>query len=197
MNLRELFSDKLARKIWGQYFRRVRWHSRSLNPRIQEELHLEIQDHLYESFKLEKGDSEAERLLNAIDKIGNPEEFIKPMIAEKLLTEASRTLNPKTIISGLYYNVRTGTKKLFFSLLFGLGYFISFVCGLMVILKILFPETSGLLIHRNGGWALGIIDEVKDIKEDILGFWIIPIGIILAVFIYWGLSRLLKRLSKY
>lgn len=194
---KKLFSDKLAQKIWDQYFRRVRWFSKSINFKLQEELKLEIQDHLYESFTRETGESEAERLLNAIDRIGDPEEYIKPMIAEKLLVNASKTFNPKTIVKGLYYYIWGGVKKFFITILFGVGYIISFISGFLVVLKLFFPNTSGLLIHKNGGFALGIIDDIKDIKTDVLGYWIIPIGIILSVGIYLVLTRSsLRRLVK-
>ena len=197
MNVKKLFSNKLAQKIWDQYFRRVRWFSKSINFKLQEELKLEIQDHLYESFNREVGESEAERLLNAIDKIGDPEEYIQPMVAEKLLSNASQTLNPKTVVQGLYYYILGGAKEFFVAMLVGIGYLISFISAFMAILKPFFPKTSGLLIHKNGGFALGIIDDVKDIRTDVLGYWIIPVGIILSVLIYLGFTRfLLKKIPK-
>jgi hypothetical protein len=55
---------------------------------------------------------------------------------------------------------------------------------------------SGLLVNSRGGLAFGIIEDVKDIRADVLGYWIIPIGIILSVAIYMGLTRLLRVLKR-
>ncbi len=197
MNVKKLFADPLAQRIWDHYFRRVRRFSKSINLKLQEELKLEIQDHLYESFSRETGESEADRLLNAIDKIGDPEEYIKPMAAEKLLINAAQSFNPKTIFKGLYYYIWGGVKRFCIAVLFGIGYAISLILGFFALLKPFLPETSGLLINSRGGLAFGIIEDIKDIRADILGYWIIPIGIILSVTIYMGLTRLLlKRLAK-
>ena len=144
MNVKILFSDKLAQKIWDQYFRRVKWVSRSLSVKLQEELILEIQDHLYESFGRETGKSEADRLLNAIDKIGEPEEYIKPMVAERLLMDASQTFNPKMIAQGLYYHFWGSLKNFLSSIIFFLGYSIVLILGLLTILKIIYPRYVGI-----------------------------------------------------
>ncbi len=190
-----LFSDPLAQRIWNQYFRRVKFFSKSIQPESQQELKLEIQDHLYESFSRETGGSEADRLLNAIDKIGDPEEYITPMVAERLLVDASQTYNPKTIVRGLYYYIRGGVKHVFFSLLFLIGYGIAFMIGLFTILKILFPEYVGIFLHKSGEYSYGF-DANQTNAAEVLGYWLIPIGVGLAVLLYMGLTRLLRVLKR-
>jgi hypothetical protein len=195
MKINELFSDKIAVKIWDQYFRRVNRFSRILDKDQQKELQLEIQDHLYESFNQETGDSEAVRLLNAIDKIGDPEEYIKPMVAYMLLSSASRTLNPKTIIKGLYYNIFEGIKHLFVSLFYVVGYLTAITFGSMAILKLFFPKNVGFFIYKSGGYAFGVIGDPINVRTEILGYWIIPIGIVLSLLLYFSLTRSLRVLK--
>lgn len=195
MKTEELFSDKVAAKIWNQYFSRINRFSKTLNKDQQEELQLEIQDHLYESFKQETGESEPVKLLNAIDKIGDPEEYIKPLVADMLLSSASRTLNPKTIIKGLYYNIFEGIKHLFVSLFFVIGYLIAITFGSMAILKLFFPKNVGFFIYKSGGHAFGIIGDPINVRTEILGYWIIPIGIVLSLLLYFLLTRSLRVLK--
>lgn len=195
IHMEKLFSDKLTQKIWSQYFRRVRHFSKSLNSDIQQDLKLEIQDHLYASFRNETGESEAERLLNAIDKIGNPEEYIKPMIAGRLLVDASQTFNPKMIAKGLYYYIQKGVKNFLFSLLFFFGYFIVLIISLLTILKIFCPEYVGIFLHSNGKYSYGF-DANSVNTTELLGYWFIPIGIVLSLLLYVGLTKLLKVLNK-
>ena len=194
-NVEKLFSDEIAQKIWNQYFLRVKFFSKSINSKIRQELKLEIQDHLYESFSRETGESEAERLLNAIDKIGDPEEYIKPMVAERLLMDASQTFNPKMIAQGLYYHFWGSLKNFLFSIIFFLGYSIVLILGLLTILKIICPRYVGIFLHDNGGYSFGFDANSMNTTE-VLGYWFIPIGAVLSILLYLGLTKLLKVLKK-
>ncbi len=196
MKTEELFSDKVAARIWNQYFRRVNRFSKTLDKDQQEELQLEIQDHLYESFKQETGESEAVRLLNAIDKIGDPEEYIKPMVADRLLSSASRTLNPKTILKGLYYYLFGSIKRFFVSLSFSIGYLMVITFGIMAILKPFFPNNVGVFLDKDGIPNIGIIGDSSRLQTDVLGYWIIPIGIFVSLLLYLGLTKKLKILKR-
>lgn len=197
MKTKEIFSKKVTVKIWDQYFRRVNRFSKTLDRDLQKELQLEIQDHLYESFKQETGESEAVRLLNAIDKIGDPEEYIKPMVADRLLSSASRTLNPKTILKGLYYYLFGSIKRFFVSLFFSIGYLIVITFGIIAILKPFFPNNVGIFLDKDGfPTNIGIIGDSSPLQTDVLGYWIIPIGIVVSLLLYLGLTKKLKILKR-
>lgn len=196
MNTQNVFSETVAEKIWKDYFRRVNRCSKALGAEEQQELVLEIQDHLLESFKQETGATEAERLLDAIEKIGDPESFIKPLVADKLLTKASKTFNPKTIVKGLFQYLSISIRNFLFALLFTVGYLASIAMGLMALLKPFFPQHIGLIIYENGDFVFGIDVDITGAVGEVLGYWIIPIGAALCVFIYLGLTRLLKVLRK-
>lgn len=202
MTQEDLFRDKVARKIWERYFRQVEKHTRALASDQKKEIGLEIQDHLFEGFKAEKGENEAERLLNAIEKIGEPEEFLRPMMADYLLSRASRTMNPRTVIKGLYYNLFGGLKKSLVSLLYGVGYLLVIMFGLMALLKVFFPGNVGLIAHESGsmsfgilfdsGPKLGIIFDGTPLKEELLGFWIVPISLLIGTLLYLVLTKKLN-----
>lgn len=192
----DLFNDSVSARIWEQYFRRVQRFSRSLESEFQQELKLELQDHLYESFNREPGENEAERLLNAIDKIGDPEEYIRPMVADRLLMSASRSMNPKSVLTGLYYNISGGVKYAFLSLFFAVGYMMAVLFWLMALLKPLIPGSIGLFVYNSGGFGFGVIDGSPGPRSELLGYWLIPIGIILGLLIYLGLTRLLRLFAR-
>ena len=195
MNGEKILSDTVAIKIWHQYFRRVKRCAKPLKSNQQEELILEIQDHLLESFKQETGDKEAEKLLNAIDKLGDPEEYLRPMIADRLLSSASSTLNPKTVFKGLYYDLFGNIKSFLLSLAFSLGYLTAFVFAVLSILKIFFPDNIGFFVGQNGSILIGIIGG-ESLKTDILGFWDIPLGLLVSLIIYLVLTRNLKVIKR-
>ena len=195
MKVEKILSDTVAKKIWHQYFRRVKRCAKPLKAHQQEELILEIQDHLLESFKQETGDNEPEKLLNAIDKLGDPEEYLKPMIADRLLSSASSTLNPKTIFRGLYYDLFGDIKSFLLSLAFSLGYLAAFVFAVLSILKIFFPDNIGFFINETGGILIGIIGG-ESLKTDILGYWDVPLGLLVSLIIYLVLTRNLKVVKR-
>ena len=195
MKVEKILSDTVAKKIWHQYFRRVKRCAKPLNSNQQEELILEIQDHLLESFKQETGDYEAEKLLNAIDKLGDPEEYLRPIIADRLLSSASNTLNPKTVFKGLYYDLFGNIKGFLLSVAFSLGYLAAFVFAVLSILKIFFPDNIGFFINETGGILIGIIGG-ESLKTDILGYWDVPLGLLVSSIIYLVLTRNLKVVKR-
>lgn len=196
MNTTNVFSETVTKKIWKQYLHRVNRCSKALGPEEQEELLLEIQDHLLESFKQETGESEAHRLLDAIAKIGEPEDFIKPIVADKLLVKASKTYNPKTIVTGLFYYLSISAKHFLLALLFSLGYVTAFIAGVMALLKPFFPNNVGLILYEGGDFVLGVDVDTTGAVGEVLGYWVIPIGLTAALLIYLGLTRLLSVLRK-
>jgi len=194
MNVQVPFQDKITIKIWDQFFKNLDRKMKALRPDQKKELKLEIQDHLLASFQMEKAKDEAERLLNAIDLLGDPEEFIRPLLADKLLTRAAKTLSPKAAFKGLYYHIFGGVKGLVLSFFFGIGYVIVFILAVMALLKPFFPKNVGVLIQEEGGLVVGILANSKNVKIDVFGYWIIPLGLILAVILYIALTKLLRLL---
>ncbi len=189
------FSDKVSIKIWQQHFKLIRHLSRTLSDQSQNDLILEIQDHLYESFRNQPGDDEPERLLNAIEQMGSPEEYLHPIITDHLLSAASKTYNPATILKSLVYYLMGGLKRFLISLFMMIGYTFSLVLAFMACVKPFYPEHIGLFISPQNGVSLGFVKSAS-IESEILGYWMIPIGLVLSLGLYFGLTRLLRILRK-
>jgi uncharacterized membrane protein len=194
MNKENLFKDKITLKIWDNYFNRIDKMIRSLDRTQKEETKLEIQDHLLESFQNEKEDKEAVKLLNAIEKMGEPEEYLKPMVADKLLTKASNTMSPLIILKGLYYYLYGGIKRFIVSLSFIMGYILALCFLVIAILKFFIPNSTGLFLYPDGDLKFGLDINAAAAKE-ILGYWIVPIGIGLSSLTYFILTRFLRSLK--
>lgn len=191
-----IFNDKVAGKIWAQYFRRLEALVLALDETQRRELELEIKGHLLESYQSETAGGEAERLLNAIERLGEPESYIKPMLAERLLSSASRSLRPKYVLKGLYYHFVGGARKVLAGVVFAVGYLLVFVLALIGVLKIFFPRHVGLFLYEQGGALLGMDVKPEHVRTEVLGYWIIPICLGLAFALYVGLTKFLKVLRK-
>ena len=196
MNYELKFNDDVARKIWNNYFKRVDKSMRSIQKTKREELKLEIQGHLLESMEDASTDSDSSKLMDAIDRLGEPEDFIKPMIADKLLLDASKTFNPRNVFMGLFFNLHSSIKRAVLTMIISLGYCFLFCIAVMTIMKIIIPSHVGVFLPENGGiTTVGILVNPGPHKE-ILGFWTIPIGVVCTALLYTGLTRLLRVFIK-
>lgn len=190
------FADPVAARIWAQYFRRMNRLLRPLDEAQARELTLEIQGHLWESFRSEAAGSEAERLLNAIDRLGEPESFIGPMRSDRLLEKASKSFRPKDVLKGLYWHLVGGTKKAVLGVVYVLGYILAVIFGLIAVLKIVSPRHVGLFLFNDGDFMFGYALDLTGLRTEVLGYAIIPICGFAAIGLYFGLTRLLKTLKR-
>ena len=188
----DFFTNSITRKIWNQYDRRLQHILRRTDKEERKELLLEIKGHLLESFHQDPAESEEEKLLNAIDRLGDPEIFLRPLIADRYMTRASRTLSPKDVVKGLYYSLFTGLKKAFISFLLGLGYILVFVLVAISFLKPFFPNHVGLILFNDGSMTAGMSTNSSGVKIDYLGYWVIPIAACLSILLYIGLTKYLR-----
>ena len=81
------------------------------------------------------------------------------------------------------------------AIFFGIGYLLTFIMGLMSFAKFFIPEKVGLFFWPDGGWGFGII-EVTDGASEILGYWIVPLGLLIAFVLYFILTQILKSTLK-
>jgi len=196
MKSEDFFKNTITKKIWNQYDQRLQHILRRTDKEEKKELLLEIKSHLLESFNQDPAESEEEKLLNAIDRLGEPEIFLRPLIADRYMTRASRTLSPKDVARGLYFSLFTGFKKAVISSLLGLGYILVFVLALMALLKPFFPNHVGVLLFNDGTITAGLGINSSGVKTDYLGYWVIPISAALAFLIYIGLTKYLHKVRR-
>lgn len=191
-----VFEENNTKRIWDDYFYRVEKITKPLNTKQKEELTAELKSHLYESFSSREHGNEVEKLLDAIDKFGKPEDYLKPMVSERLMNSGKESLYPKNIFMGaLYssYNSSVVTMKMFF---IGLGFMSSLIFAVIAVFKPLYPRNVGFFYKAGDFLTIGIKGESVPLMYDPLGMWTIPVSIILAVLIYLGMTKSLKRMSR-
>ena len=194
MNFEPKFNDRTTQRIWDNYFKRIRKSLNRAPHKISDELILELKSHLYESFEEDKEKSESNRLLNAIERMGDPDEFLKPIIADKLLIDASKSFNPKSIFYGIYYNLYGGIARVFLALILWAGYLIAFFFSALAVLKIFFPQRTGLFYSDKGVYYLGFMETAAG--KDVLGYYFIPIALLISAVLFWILTKLLRLIIR-
>ncbi|MEZ0006430.1 putative membrane protein [Flavobacterium sp. 28YEA47A] len=186
------FTDTNAKRLYKDYIGRVKHAVKDLSKENQHETLLEINSHIYEAFSL-SNTNEVESLLDIFDKLGRPEIFLKELVSEKKLEEATKTFNPVKIIKALLLNITNGISYIIFLILY-LSLF-SFV--FLIFAKIFDPENVGFFYRNNDIFVLGKISSssINYRQYEQLGNLFIPIMAVSA-FILFVIITFLLKLSK-
>ncbi len=193
MKFKEIaFREQNSQRIYRDYIARIQQAIKTLNATNQQEILLEINSHIYESL-MSNPDSEKEevaRLLDILEKLGQPEVFLKPLVAEKKLDEATRTFNPLQVIKALVLNIGNGISYVIFAVLYLLLFGFVFLIGA----KLVDPQNVGLFYRANDICILGYYrnNGVTYLEYEKLGNWFIPLMVVLAVFFYFMITLLLR-----
>ena len=119
MNIKEIqFKESSSQRIYKNYMNRIEKTLSSLSKSDQKEILLEFNSHIYEGLARKNKGNETNQLLDILDKLGEPEEVLKPLIADKKLEQATRTFNPIHLFKALTLNITNGVSYLFFGILY-------------------------------------------------------------------------------
>lgn len=189
------FQKSTAQKIYASYIKRLKRTTQPLAKNDREDVLMEFNSHIYEGMKRNAHEDEADRLLDVLDKLGEPEEVLKPLIAEKKLAQASKTFNPIHVFKALALNVGNGIFYIFMALLYiSLSVFV-----FLIYAKITNPTEVGLFLKNGNFMALGKINpdylESYNIME-VLDNWFIPAMLVSIVILYVAITLLLRLKRK-
>ena len=100
-----LFKKKETLKVWQSYSEQLGNILKKVKSAYRNDIITEIQSHILDGFSELKMENETERLRKAIKNLGDPSDFLMPLIAEKYLDDASSNYKPMFIAKGLYYYI--------------------------------------------------------------------------------------------
>jgi len=184
------FRDPAAAGLWADYVGEVDRMVALIGPEAAE-LSDDLRAHLADSYASDQTGTEIERLRRAIDRLGKPSEFLRPMLAEELLERGAQSYNPSLISRGLYHTIRSGSRRAFAAIAFAAGYIALAIFAAMTLLKPFFGDHVGLIRGPNGSLTFGLVSD--GLGEELLGLWSIPLTLALCAFLYVLLTRALRR----
>ncbi|HMH32915.1 MAG TPA: hypothetical protein VK543_07785 [Puia sp.] len=186
-------NDKNAKRVYAQFLALLRSKSTVLKTADRDELKTELISHVYESMgPSDSEENELNRLLNAIEKLGNLDDVVNPIIADKMIEYARSSVNPEALMNAYVNNSGSLFRKLIIGITFSLFFILVTVVAIISVVKI-FDPTAGLYVGPKI-FVLGKVGDSSQAKE-ILGYWIIPVAIILAFILYWVFLRLLHLIK--
>ena len=186
-----VFTQTPAQTLWESYLRQVNDLCGLLDMRQKADIQMELKAHLLESYiQLEEGD-ELTRLQTAIARLGQPEEFVPSWVEERLLEGSQPGSVARNLLHLLRVNAFKSIRQFILSMLIGFGYLIAFYMFLVVIMKLIFPDHVGLYVSDTGWLVIGYVDSIH--FKELLGFWLIPLGLAGSILLSWLLNNLLRR----
>ncbi|WP_212005175.1 hypothetical protein [Chitinophaga sp. HK235] len=169
--------------------KRVKKATRSLSTENQDDIYMELNSHIFEAIQHKDKTNEIDSLLDILEKLGPPEEVLKPLVADKKLEQATKTFNPIHVFKALVLNITNGISYIIFLVL----YLMLFGFVFLIIAKLINPSGVGLFYRDSSFVVLGVASD-KDLEglREILGFWFIPIMLFAIVLFYILITALLK-----
>lgn len=186
------FSQEASRRVYNDYMKRISKVTESLSKEDKQDIYMEFNSHIYEALQHKNGANEIDALLDTIEKLGIPEEVLKPLIADKKLEQATKTFNPIHVFKALTLNITNGFSYIIFFLL----YLFLFGFVFLIIAKIKSPSEVGLWYKDSSSFILGLSNkEYQSGMTEILGNTFIPV-MIAAILLFYVLITLLLKFKK-
>lgn len=188
MKFKEIqFTDSNAQRVYKNYINSIKNVTKPLSQFDRNEVLMEFNSHIYESLQNNTNNSELDTLLNAIDKLGAPDEVLKPLIADKLLEKATKSFNPIDVFKALALNITNGISYIIFTVLYlCLGGFF-----FLIFAKIINGNKVGMYLQNGKFQVIGMLSDSNDYQE-VLGNWFIPVMLITIITLYIFITLLLK-----
>lgn len=186
------FVDPAARLCWDSYFAQVDRLLARAGVEVRG-LRDDLALHVIDSMAAVPVGGELGTLQAALRRLGQPVDYLRPLLADDLLERGTRTYSPVTIAWGLFHAVRAGSRRAVIALVFALGYLLVAIFAAMAALKPMWGEHIGLFRYPDGRISGGIVATQTGAQE-LLGWWSIPVALVLAALLFVALTRGLRAL---
>jgi len=189
------FKTPEAKKVFDRYIRRLESSVSKLPVNMQTDLRNEITGHIFDSVNASDKETELDQLLDALERLGDPEKFMKPMIADYEVAYATTTFNPADVFRAVIRNLGAGVERTLKYSLFFILYLTLFAFAIIFVAKIFFPGYTGLFYDHDQFKAFGVFISGGEYKE-ILGYWLLPLSLGALVLDYLLITLLMKVTGK-
>lgn len=185
--------DPDVRSLLAGYFGKVDRALASLPRAEADEVKTELEAHAIEAISEAGGGADAVR--HALAQLGDPEQFLPALVADRLRARAGRTFSPADVTLALVRSGASGMAGLALSVLVGLGYAVATLCITLGIVKLVAPAGVGAYRLESGALFIGVDENVQGV--DLLGIWFSPLsiaaGVALYVLLTWAFGRFAGR----
>ncbi|MCJ8497027.1 DUF1700 domain-containing protein [Chryseobacterium salipaludis] len=190
MNFKKIqFESENAKALYERYVHKIIAVSKRLPEEDRQDILMELNSHIYESFqRAKKINSEFSVLSDIIQRMGEPDIILKPIIAEKKLQQAAVTFNPVHVFQAIILNISSGAIYFIFFILYMM--LVSFM--ILIPAKVFFPANVGFFYKNGEFFQYGFTSSSALQHYEILGSWFIPVTLIIGIILYLFITQLLR-----
>lgn len=179
-------TDASARAAFAAYFAKVDRALAALPRAEAEEIKRELEQHALDAV----AESDAQ---TALTQLGDPDDFLADLVADKLRARAARTFSPADVAAALARDAGAGAAGLALSTLVGVGYVIAALAILMGVTKLFDPDGAGVYRLPDGRIFIGFGETLGG--ADIMGLWFSPLAIAAGALLYFALTWAFGRVT--
>lgn len=148
----------------------------------------EIRGHILDRAEA-SGELTEERLVAILKALGRPEEIAPLYQVDSVVAKARGSFSPRLVMRGIHrWSVVSGWGLVLF-VLGVVGYATGFSLMLTGVLKIIWPHEVGAWVGP-GKFSIGTNSSLA--AHDVLGWWLVPVGLGLGALVVVGTTRLLR-----
>jgi len=181
--------DVKARKLLADYFAQV---DRALAPLPREEaagVRQELEAHIADAMAgTAAGAADAKA---ALDQLGEPDEFLPQLVADRLRARAGRTFGPGDVLAAIGRTAVTGLRGLVTAIVMSFGYLVATLLIVLGVMKFTTSQDVGVFRLSSGKLFIGADDNVDGV--DLTGGWFAPVAIVTGILLYllltWAYGR--------
>jgi len=184
-------NSEIARKVWNNFERELAHKLKPLPEEDAKDIRLEILSHLYDSASNDHAKTEELRFINAIERLGDPDNYLTPLIADILLLQKTKKGYPLAILESFLIAASRGLIHMLAIMVLGFAYFHTMMIFVMAIMHIPNPDV-GLWLYDTGGYALSFEAQPGGVQWQ--PKWFTLIALFASVGSYWLLNKILSLL---
>ncbi|GAO44435.1 hypothetical protein FPE01S_03_04720 [Flavihumibacter petaseus NBRC 106054] len=179
-----------AQRIYENYLKQIKSATKKLPREDQQDILMELNSHIYESMAKKNPETgEVTNLLTVLDRIGVPDEVLKPLVAERKLNQAIRTFNPVHVIQALMLNLSYGITYI----IFFISYLFIAAFSFLAVAKLFYPSSVGFYYKKGEIFRYGVFASNDNLQAfEVLGNWFIPVTVLFAFVFYFIITIFLK-----
>ncbi|MBU3006119.1 DUF1700 domain-containing protein [Paraglaciecola arctica] len=174
-----------------QYLSKLGTYLARLNEAEVNEVLREIESHIYDSIELAEHNSDPINITDILAGFGSPRE-----LAQQYVEHILEGTPPPKGFSAIQKVKQTATVGLYWTTAI-FGYFFGSLIIVSSAFKLAVPDLFGVWSAAGGNSiVVGLVEENQQVGEEIVGFWFIPIALILGALLIkltHSILRVLKR----
>jgi uncharacterized membrane protein len=180
-------AERLQRRI-DSYLAELRRCLGELPPDEVHDILQEIRGHILERTEA-NGELTEERLVAILKALGRPEQIAPLYQVDSVVAKARGSVSPRLVLRGIHrWSVVSGWGLVLFVL--GIvGYSTGFSLMLSALAKVISPDRVGAWIG-GGHFVIGTLTDPG--ARDVLGWWLVPVGLAAGALVVLATSRILR-----